>query len=272
MMPFACRAAMVLLCLAPFVRATEPVMEPFTEPVDVAFVADVDGSTERYVELLPPVFDPEATHDLLVALHGHGSDRWQFVRDGRDECRGTREAAARQGAILVSPDYRAPTSWMGPKAEADLVQILAAVRQRHRIGRVIVCGGSMGGTGALTFAALHPDLVDGVCALNGTANLVEYGRFLDAIAASFGGTKDEVPEEYRKRSAEFAPGALAMPVAFTTGGRDDVVPPQSVHRLHEALHALGRDVLLLHRPEGGHDTNLADTAAALDFVFARARR
>ena len=64
-----------------------------------------------------------APHDLLVALHGHGSDRWQFIRDGRDECRGTREAAARHGAILVSPDYRAPTSWMGPKAEADLVQI-----------------------------------------------------------------------------------------------------------------------------------------------------
>jgi pimeloyl-ACP methyl ester carboxylesterase len=241
------------------------------EPTDVAFVTDVDGSTERYVELLPPDFDPDAPHDLLVALHGHGSDRWQFIRDARDECRGTREAAARHGAILVSPDYRAPTSWTGPKAEADLVQILGEVRKRHRIGRVIVCGGSMGGTGALTFAALHPDLVDGVCALNGTANLVEYGRFLDAIAASYGGTKEEVPEEYRKRSAELHPERLTMPVAFTTGGRDDVVPPESVLRLHAALLALGRRVLLLHRPDGGHDTPLADTAAALDFVFSGAR-
>lgn len=264
MMPFACRAAMALLCLASFTRAAEP--------VDVAFVADCDGSTEHYVELLPPGFDPEAPHDLLVALHGHGSDRWQFIRDARDECRGTREAAARHGAILVSPDYRAPTSWMGPKAEADLVQIVGSLRNRHRIGRVIVCGGSMGGTGALTFAALHPDLVDGACSLNGTANLVEYGRFLDAIAASFGGTKDEVPEEYRRRSAELHADRLAMPVAFTTGGRDDVVPPESVHRLHAALLALGRPVLLLHRPDGGHDTPLADTAAALDFVFEKVRR
>lgn len=242
------------------------------EPTDVAFTADVDGSTERYVELLPPGFDPEAPHDLLVALHGHGSDRWQFVRDARDECRGTREAAARHGAILVSPDYRAPTSWMGPKAEADLVQIIAEVRKRHRIGRVLVCGGSMGGTGALSFAALHPELVDGACALNGTANLVEYGRFLDAIAASYGGTKGEVPEEYRKRSAELHPDSLTMPVAFTTGGRDDVVPPESVLRLHASLAALGRKVLLLHRPDRGHDTDLADTAAALDFVFEHARR
>lgn len=241
------------------------------EPTDVAFVADVDGSTEHYVELLPPAFDPEKPHDLLVALHGHGADRWQFIRDARDECLGTREAAARHGAILLSPDYRAPTSWMGPKAEADLVQILAEARKRHRIGRVIVCGGSMGGTGALAFAVLHPDLVDGVCALNGTANLVEYGRFLDAIAESYGGTKEGVPEEYRKRSAELRPERLTMPVAFTTGGRDDVVPAESVARLHAALAALGRPVLLLHRPEGGHATDLADTAAALDFVFARAR-
>jgi dipeptidyl aminopeptidase/acylaminoacyl peptidase len=156
---------------------------------------------------------------------------------------------------------------MGPKAEADLVQIIAAAKQRHRISRVFVCGGSMGGTGSLTFAALHPDLVDGVCSLNGTANLVEYGSFLDAIAASFGGTKEEVPEEYRKRSAELHAEALVMPIAFTTGGRDDVVPPASVLRLHESLAARGRPVLLLHRPDRGHDTDLADTTTALDFLF-----
>ena len=242
------------------------------EPVDLAFTADCDGSTERVVELLPPDFDPAAPHDLLIALHGHGADRWQFIREARDECRGTREAAARHGAILLAPDYRAPTSWMGPKAEADLVQIIAAAKERHRIARVFVCGGSMGGTGALTFAALHPGLVDGVCALNGTANLVEYGRFLDAIAASFGGTKEEVPEEYRKRSAELHAEALTMPVSLTTGGQDEIVPPESVLRLHGTLKSLGRPVLLLHRPERGHDTDLADTTAALDFLLRHPSR
>ena len=260
-------AAALVLLLAPLLAPTRA-----AEPVDLAFTADCDGSTERVVELLPPDFDTAAPHDLLIALHGHGADRWQFIREARDECRGTREAAARHGAILLCPDYRAPTSWMGPKAEADLVQIIAAAKERHRIGRVFVSGGSMGGTGALTFAALHPDLVDGVCSLNGTANLVDYGRFLEAIAASYGGTKEEVPEEYRKRSAEFHAEALVMPVALTTGGRDDIVPPESVLRLHETLATLRRPVLLLHRPERGHDTDLADTAAALDFLFLFPRR
>ena len=260
-------AAALVLLLAPLLAPTRA-----AEPVDLAFTADCDGSTERVVELLPPDFDTAVPHDLLIALHGHGADRWQFIREARDECRGTREAAARHGAILLCPDYRAPTSWMGPKAEADLVQIIAAAKERHRIGRVFVSGGSMGGTGALTFAALHPDLVDGVCSLNGTANLVDYGRFLEAIAASYGGTKEEVPEEYRKRSAEFHAEALVMPVALTTGGRDDIVPPESVLRLHDSLTTLGRPVLLLHRPERGHDTDLADTAAALDFLFLFPRR
>lgn len=259
-------ATAIVLLLAPIVMPTRA-----AEPVDLAFTADCDGSTEHVVELLPPDFDT-APHDLLIALHGHGADRWQFIREARDECRGTREAAARHGAILLCPDYRAPTSWMGPKAEADLVQIIAAAKERHRIGRVFVCGGSMGGTGALTFAALHPDLVDGVCSLNGTANLVDYGRFLDAIAASFGGTKEEVPEEYRKRSAEFHAEGLTMPVALTTGGRDEIVPPESVLRLHQSLTALGRPVLLLHRPDRGHDTDLADTTAALDFLFRHPSR
>jgi dipeptidyl aminopeptidase/acylaminoacyl peptidase len=260
-------AATVVLLLAPLLAPTRA-----AEPVDLSFTADCDGSTERVVELLPPDFDTAVPHDLLIALHGHGADRWQFIREARDECRGTREAAARHGAILLSPDYRAPTSWMGPKAEADLVQIIATAKERHRIGRVFVSGGSMGGTGALTFAALHPDLVDGVCALNGTANLVEYQRFLDAIAASFGGTKEEVPEEYRKRSAELHAEVLTMPVALTTGGRDDIVPPESVLRLHGTLKSLGRPVLLLHRPDRGHDTDLADTTAALDFLFRHPSR
>ena len=76
-----------------------------------------------------------------------------------------------------------------------------------------------------------------------------------------------MPEEYKKRSAEFHALALTMPVALTTGGRDDVVPPDSVLRLHATLAALGRPVLLLHREDGGHDTSHADTLAALEFLL-----
>ena len=253
--------------LATFLAAPAPAPGSAAEPADHAFKASVDGSEQRYVELLPPNFNGGVAHDVLLAFHGHGSDRWQFIRDARGECRGAREVAARIGLIFVSPDYRAKTSWMGPKAEADIVQLIAELRQRHKVGRVFLVGGSMGGTGVLTFAALHPELVAGVCSLNGTANLVEYGQFQDAIAASFGGTKAQVPDEYQKRSAELWPEKFTMPVSFTTGGRDTLVPPQSVLRLAEKLKQAGRKTLLLHRETGGHATTYEDTTTALEFVL-----
>jgi pimeloyl-ACP methyl ester carboxylesterase len=258
-----------MLLFAPFCPAATPaVLGP---PKDIEFIASVDGTKQRYVELLPNPFDAEKEHDVLVALHGHGSDRWQYVRDPRDECRAARDAAAKHAMIFVSPDYRAATSWMGPKAEADVVQIIGELRKRHRVGQVFLVGGSMGGSAVLTFAALHPDLVAGVSSQNGTANFLEYPNFQDAIAASFGGTKAQVPEEYRKRSAELWPEKLTMPIAFTAGGKDTAVPPQSVLRLAAALQQLKRPVLVIYREAGGHSTNYDDTRTALEFVLSAAR-
>lgn len=237
------------------------------EPLDVTFKSKLDGSEQHYVLVLPEGFDPEQTYSVLIALHGHGSDRWQFIKDERDECRAARDAAARHKLIYVSPDYRAKTSWMGPQAEADVLQIVAELKAKYRVRHVIISGGSMGGTSALIFAALHPDLIDGVVALNGTANLVEYDQFQDAIAASYGGTKQQKPEEYKKRSPELHRERLTMPIALTTGGQDRLVPPDSVLRLAKALAADDRRVKLIHQPQGGHSTTHADATAAFEYVL-----
>jgi pimeloyl-ACP methyl ester carboxylesterase len=241
--------------------------EPSIE--DRSFVAMNDGTEQKYVLVYPPHFDPAKPVSLLIALHGHGSDRWQFVKQARGECSGTREVATRYGMLLVSPDYRAKTSWMGPKAEEDLLQIIASLKKRFVVEHVVVSGGSMGGTGALTFTARNPDLVDGVISLNGTANLVNYERFSDAIAASFGGTRADIPDEYLNRSAEFFPERFTMPVAATTGGADKIVPPDSVLRLLKSIKKNNDDVLSIHRPGGGHSTNHDDTVRAFEFVISR---
>lgn len=236
--------------------------------VDQTFIANFDGSPQKYVEIKPDGFATDQPISVLIALHGHGSDRWQFATEARDECRATRDVATANAMLLICPDYRAKTSWMGPAAEADLLQIIQIVKEQFQVQRVIVSGGSMGGSSALTFAALHPDQVDGVVALNGTANHVEYEQFQDAISASFGGSKQEVPDEYRRRSAEFFPEKFNMPVAATTGGRDEAVPPESVQRLLENLRKRSQKVLGIHRAETGHNTNYDDTMQAFQFVIA----
>jgi pimeloyl-ACP methyl ester carboxylesterase len=250
------------LCIATLIVASRLFA---ADPQDIAFKSTLDGTEQRYVELLPDSFESLHAHDVLIAFHGHGSDRWQFIKDMRGECKGLRDVAERHGMIFVSPDYRAKTSWMGPKAEADVVQIIAEMKRRHQVGRVFIAGGSMGGTSALIFAALHPELIAGVCSLNGTANMVEYEGFKDAIDASYGST-----EERSKRSAELLSEKFTMPVAATTGGRDTVVPPQSVLRLVEKLQQAKRKVLSIHREAGGHSTNYEDTCTAMEFLLREA--
>lgn len=234
---------------------------------DVSFKANYDGSNQKYIKLLPAGFNNKQRHNVLITLHGHGSDRWQFVKQPRGECVGARQVAARHKMILISPDYRAKTSWMGPAAEADLVQIIDSLKTQYRIDKIILLGGSMGATGALTFTALHANLIDGVVALNGTADLVHYHNFSAAIAASFGGTPAEVPDEYRRRSAIYFPHKFTMPIACTTGAKDSVVPPQSVLKLIKQVKSYSKHVLSIHRPAGGHSTTLEDTIQATEFVL-----
>lgn len=240
------------------------------KPVDTEFKAESDGSTQKYVLRLPLGFDKTKPHNLLIALHGHGSDRWQYAQSEIPECRGVRDVAAKYGMIFVSPDYRAKTSWMGPKAEADVLQIIRDLKRKYKIAKVFIVGASMGGSSALTFTALHPDLVAGVSSQNPTANHLEYKNFQDAIAESFSGTKQQIPLEYKKRSAEYWPEKFTMPVAITTGGKDASVPPQSALRLADVLQQMGRKLLLIHREETGHTTNYEDTTAALEWVIKTA--
>ena len=238
-----------------------------SQPRDISFVAAHDRQEQRYVLVLPEAYDSAQPHDLLICLHGHGSDRWQFVRAERGETRAARAAAAQYQMILVSPDYRASTSWMGPAAEADLVQIIGDLRKQYAIRRLVLSGGSMGATSALTFAALHPDLVDGVVALNGHANHLAYTNFQEAIQMAFGGTKAAIPEEYRKRSAEFFPERFTMPIAITAGGKDTIVPPDSAMRLGRAIQKHNPAVCLDFQEARGHETDYAASLSAFEFVM-----
>ena len=247
-------------------------MEASDRIQDVSFYSHADNSVQHYILILPDPFDINQKHDLLIALHGHGSDRWQFVTSERDEVRAAKDIAEDNAMIYVSPDYRAKTSWMGPLAEKDTFQMIEELKEQFLIDKVVLCGGSMGGAACLTFAALHPELVQGVVSMNGTANHLEYEKFQDAISESFGGSKVDIPGEYKNRSAEYWPERLTMPIAFTTGGNDDVVPPASILRLAAILRKLQPDVYLNHQKEGGHSTSYADAMEAFRFVMERMGR
>ena len=190
---------------------------------DVTFTAAFDGSAQRYMQLLPTDFDATRQYDVLVALHGSGSDRTQYATGTRDECRATRDAAANHAMIMICPDYRATASWMGQAAEADMVQIIHRLESQYNVGKIILTGGSMGGTGSLTFTALHPDLVNGVCSVNGLANFVGYqssnASLQGQIIQSFGGTEFEQCRVLRQRERHVLAGSRTVSSHSTGHGR-----------------------------------------------------
>lgn len=239
--------------------------------VERTFVASCDGSKEKYIEIKPVGFRPDA--GVLIALHGHGSDRHQFAEDPRGECRASREAAASRGMLYVTPDYRARTSWMGARAESDVLDIIKKLKDDYGVVKFFFCGASMGGTSALTFAVRHPDLVSGVVALNPLADHLTYENFQDAIAASFGGDKKTAYDEYYRRSAINYPERFMMPISITVGGADKTVPPESARELARKIASRRSDLIYFDEvAEREHETDYAASKKAYDEMFARAAR
>ena len=269
---------------APATVAPNPPIGVLDAPTDQTFKASYDGSVQQYMLALPQGYDASAPHDLLIAFHGHGADRHQYMTDPRGSLQAVRDVAGKYSMIVATPDYRAPTSWMGPAAEADTIQLIGELKKLYKVRKVILVGGSMGGSSVLTFTALHPELVDGVSSQNGTANLLEYEvNFVNiqyAIKDSFGGGKDETPEQYKernpdeytKRSAEFHAEKFTMPTAITVGAKDTIVPSQSAVRLAEAIKKHNPNVLLMVDPNGEHETTYETAFKALEFVILAATR
>jgi len=237
------------------------------EPERVSFKAVADGTTQYYVEMLPKDYTPGETLHLMVALHGSGGDGWEYFKHPDPQCRATRDLAAKHRLILVGPDYRGP-SWMGPKADEDVAQIIRDVKDRYKVGKVFVVGASMGGSAALTFTVLYPELVDGVVSQCGFANLAAPSPHLAAMVKSFGGTPEQKPDEFKKRSAELQPDKFTMPIAIWTGGQDTSVPPQSAMRLAKVLKSKNPErVLHLHNERSGHKPTYEETVKVYEFVL-----
>ena len=110
-------------------------------------------------------------------------------------------------------------------------------------------------------------MIHGVCAQKALANDLEFERYQDTVSASFGGTKEEVPWEYEKRSAEFHAEKLTMPIALWCGGKDESVPCASVLRLAEKLKQLGRNVFLIYRPDATHRASYEDTVETIEWTI-----
>ena len=183
----------------------------------------------------------------------------------------------------MSPENRG-NSWMCAAAEADLEEQLAVLRARFRTSRTIIAGGSMGGAAALIYASHHPDTVDGVVALCPATDMRELHRDMSSreelifrhlarsIEVAYGGTPEQVPEEYAYRSPVCQVSRLTMPVVVRHGDADPILSPEHPRRLVAALRAQGTPVIYDEIPGGDHDAPTVRTPwrRYLDFVLSPA--
>ncbi|MBM4045142.1 MAG: hypothetical protein FJ279_08510, partial [Planctomycetes bacterium] len=119
---------------------------------------------------------------------------------------------------------------------------------------------SMGGGGALTFAAHHPDRVRGVCDIFGVTDFTQFynsKRYQESLSKAFGGTPETAPEVFKAQSAMTSIAAFAkIPVFVLHGDQDTVVPTEHSRQFVKALMAPGYDVVYREVKGGKHQSEL----------------
>jgi dipeptidyl aminopeptidase/acylaminoacyl peptidase len=171
---------------------------------------------------------------------------------------------------------------MGPVAEAGLADLIGVLRARWPGQPVYLCGGSMGGSSTLVFAARRPELLAGAIALCPAADIESYYDFAAgsenptlqniaaAIALHYQAGESALREELAARSALRHAERLTMPLYLAHGSADALIPVEATRRLSQRLTALGRPVKYVEIDGGDHDSPVTqmDWPAALDWVLA----
>jgi pimeloyl-ACP methyl ester carboxylesterase len=167
------------------------------------------------------------------------------------------EELARRNAVYICPEYRG-NSWMGPAAEADVLDILNLLTMRYPGRRLILAGGSMGGTSALIFASRNPKAVDGVIALcPATDPALMFGVFPEHFVESYGGSPEKVPQVFSDRTSRNRVDALAsLPIAIVHGSADAIIGVEHSQFLVRLLRERSARCHYTEIPEGDHDSPL----------------
>jgi pimeloyl-ACP methyl ester carboxylesterase len=245
---------------------------PITEGVcEERFVSPLDSSSQTYLIAESKTAADNDPPFLVVYLHGALSHQEQGMTAGiYDNFFGRWWSWLKERNVrYVCPEYRG-NSWMGPAAEADIVELIRLMRERYRPIQVILTGGSMGGTSALIFASRHPELLDGALALCPATDTSEmFPHFADHFLQSYGGPPDKIPDVYRERSSRYHADMLVkLPLVIVHGSADALIPIHHARLLVEQLQARNARLQYIELKDGGHDSPVkVDLRECMEFLL-----
>jgi pimeloyl-ACP methyl ester carboxylesterase len=271
----------LLVVLLVITVATLAPAAPLPPPRRETFACTLDGSLWPYL-----VQDsPGPAQGLLINLHGHYADETQMMTEGtyEDAFGKLRRECLRRNWVYVCTWYGG-NSWMGPVAEAGMVDLIGVLKQHWPGVPVYLQGGSMGGSSALVFATRQPQLLRGVIARCPAGDIEAYydwalaraeanptlRNITYAIRIHYTTDGHDLRQELQARSALRNAERLTMPVSLCHGAADALIPADWTRALAEKLRALGRKVQYEEIPGGDHDSPVrgVDWGPALDFISA----
>jgi len=217
--------------------------------------------------LLLPGKNPSA---WIIVLHGHGSAGDQLFT--RQDIRETWLPKFRDsGAGILTVNLRG-NAWMSPAAAADLHELLQWMRARQGLEKTLFYSGSMGGTGNLIYAILHPEDVNAVVALGAATDLAPYyfwcldqpleiaRQIAGAIKESYGGDPSSQKVLFQYHSVLQNRERLTMPIYLAHGELDILMSVEQARNLAQAMQQ--QKYFCYHEiPGGNHDSPLWDERA-----------
>lgn len=221
-----------------------------------------DGQADTYAFQPPSMVDP-SDNTLLVYLHGMGSNYLEPFLYPHGETIAQSIMSHYAHTAILSCNYRQEASWGTDLAMDDISQNIRQIEQEYPIKNIILMGTSMGGCTALTYATQAPpeikSKIKGIVSVEGAGSLKELAELSGnpvvklAIQSAMGGTYDQVPATYERKS--FLPNAGALPngvkVAVISAKQDVIVPPQLQTKIVDALEQRRIPVRLI-MVDGGH--------------------
>lgn len=244
-----------------------------------SFVSHFDGEQDVFAISPPPVSGCQKSMTLLVYLHGMGSTYMEpfLVPKNKPIVQALQER--QRDSVLISCSYRKSASWGSDAGLADVSQNIREVCQQYPISKIIMVGTSMGGSAALTYAAIAPAdikrMIEGVVSIESAGDLAalydetEQPLVKTGLAEALGGNPNERPQTYSQKSFLHNLDTLprGLKVAVISAQDDSVVPPHFQKDIVEALKARNVPAKLIEMP-GNHD--IPDSSLyqeGLDFVL-----
>ena len=209
-------------------------------------------------------FDPNK-HELIdswvCVFHGHGSDVTQlFIRDDMKNNWLPKFIEEKTGVICFNT---LGNSWMSPETASAIHNILVFVKNKYDVKKFIFVGGSMGGSGVLSYGVQYPEDVSSIISMCPTTDIGDYSRNIntgvfkdiaDAIELFY---KSDYSSKFKKVSVLENYKKLTMPVFITHTSGDEIIPVKYSDDLTKKF--FDKKHFFYYRTDGGnHDTTIVD--------------